>query len=88
VNVGLTLEGMTDGLCKANVHRVIFPQSAPGVLPKNRRSIAYFSTPSHDIVSACEAMRWLITKIMNAVRPGGVIVETQGWSFDAVVVSN
>lgn len=50
VNVGLTLEGMTDGLCKANIHRVIFPPSAAGDLPKARKSIAYFSTPSHDVV--------------------------------------
>ncbi|KAF2658051.1 Clavaminate synthase-like protein, partial [Lophiostoma macrostomum CBS 122681] len=60
VNVGLTLEGMTDGLCKATVHRVIFP---PTECPRTRRSIAYFSTPSHDI-------------IMNPVKPGGITVNT------------
>ncbi|KAH8647292.1 hypothetical protein BX600DRAFT_443497 [Xylariales sp. PMI_506] len=67
VNVGLTLEGMTDGLCKANVHRVIFPAEtvAVGELPKNRKSIAYFSTPNHDIKQ----------KVMNPVKPGGIIVE-------------
>ena len=65
VNVGLTLEGMTDGLCKANIHRVVFPPAAAGQLPKNRKSIAYFSTPSHDVV-------------MNAVKPGGIIMKTQG----------
>ena len=65
VNVGLTLEGMTDGLCKANVHRVVFPTPIAGELPRDRKSIAYFSTPSHDVV-------------MNAVKPGGVIMKTQG----------
>ncbi|KFA52299.1 hypothetical protein S40293_00624 [Stachybotrys chartarum IBT 40293] len=65
VNVGLTLEAMTDGLCKANVHRVIFPKAAENELPKNRKTIAYFSTPSHDV-------------IMNPVKPGGSIVEQEG----------
>lgn len=53
VNVGLTLEAMTDGLCKANVHRVIFPKAVENELPKNRKTIAYFSTPSHDVVRSC-----------------------------------
>uniref|UniRef100_A0A8H7N433 Isopenicillin N synthase-like Fe(2+) 2OG dioxygenase domain-containing protein n=1 Tax=Bionectria ochroleuca TaxID=29856 RepID=A0A8H7N433_BIOOC len=67
VNVGLTLEGMTDGLCKANVHRVIFQGSASAELPKGRKTIAYFSTPNHDIV-------------MNPVKPGGIIVQKDGAS--------
>ncbi|KAI1372061.1 hypothetical protein F4677DRAFT_463540 [Hypoxylon crocopeplum] len=65
VNVGLVLEGMTDGLCKATVHRVIFPKAATTELPKNRKTIAYFCTPSHDIV-------------MNTVKPGGIFVEKPG----------
>lgn len=65
VNVGLTLEAMTDGLCKANIHRVIFPKSATTELPRPRKTIAYFSTPSHDT-------------IMNPVKPGGVITEQEG----------
>jgi isopenicillin N synthase-like dioxygenase len=65
VNVGLTLEAMTDGLCKANVHRVVFPTPVDGELPRDRKSIAYFSTPSHDIV-------------MHAVKPGGITMKTQG----------
>ncbi|CAG9978665.1 unnamed protein product [Clonostachys byssicola] len=67
VNVGLTLEGMTDGLCKANVHRVIFQKSASTELPKARKTIAYFSTPNHEIV-------------MNPVKPGGIIVQKDGAS--------
>ncbi|KIW08092.1 uncharacterized protein PV09_01030 [Verruconis gallopava] len=64
VNVGLILEFMTDGICKANVHRVIFPPSAEGELPRNRKSIAYFSTPSFDVE-------------MSQVRPDGTIVKAQ-----------
>jgi isopenicillin N synthase-like dioxygenase len=56
---------MTDGLCKANIHRVVFPGVAAGELPPNRKSIAYFSTPSHDVV-------------MNPVKPGGIVMKTQG----------
>lgn len=67
VNVGLTLEGMTDGLCKANVHRVIFQGPVSAELPKGRKTIAYFSTPNHDIV-------------MNPVKPGGIIVQKDGAS--------
>jgi isopenicillin N synthase-like dioxygenase len=65
VNVGLVLEGMTDGLCKANVHRVVFPPVAPGTVHGTRKSVAYFSTPNHDVV-------------MNYVKPGGVIVDKPG----------
>ncbi|OAA59039.1 Oxoglutarate/iron-dependent oxygenase [Niveomyces insectorum RCEF 264] len=67
VNVGLTLEAMTDGLCKANIHRVVFPKGAAADLPRNRKTIAYFSTPSHDIT-------------MNPVKPGGVVTEKSGMS--------
>jgi isopenicillin N synthase-like dioxygenase len=65
VNVGLTLEAMTDGLCKANVHRVIFPAAAKGDLPKNRKTIAYFSTPDHDIVSLTMFRKDLPVKVLN-----------------------
>ena len=75
VNVGLTLEGMTDGLCKANIHRVVFPPAAAGQLPVNRKSIAYFSTPSHDV-------------IMNPVKPGGIVMKTQGECTAVCVVSD
>jgi hypothetical protein len=73
---------MTDGLCKANIHRVIFPPSKSGELPTRRRSIAYFSTPSHDIVTESHMpvleFANMHSKIMNPVKPGGIIIETQG----------
>ncbi|KAF1969464.1 Clavaminate synthase-like protein, partial [Bimuria novae-zelandiae CBS 107.79] len=50
VNVGLTLDAKTNGLCKANVHRVIFPPTPEGTVSKARKSIPYFSTPSFEIV--------------------------------------
>ncbi|VUC31080.1 unnamed protein product [Clonostachys rosea] len=74
VNVGLTLEGMTDGLCKANVHRVIFPKSSSTKLPKGRKTIAYFNELGEP------GSTNLAHQLMNPVKPGGIIVEKAGAS--------
>jgi isopenicillin N synthase-like dioxygenase len=51
------MEVWTEGLCKATLHRVIFPESSS---PKARRSIAYFGTPDP-------------TVLLNPVRKGEVL---------------
>jgi isopenicillin N synthase-like dioxygenase len=47
INLGLMMEAWTGGLCKATLHRVIFPKSPSS---KARRSIAYFGTPDPTVL--------------------------------------
>ena len=47
LNIGDVLSYWTNGLLKSTIHRVVFPQPAPGVEIKDRYSMAYFCHPIH-----------------------------------------
>jgi isopenicillin N synthase-like dioxygenase len=64
INLGLMMEAWTGGLCKATLHRVIFPKSPSS---KARRSIAYFGTPDPAV---------LLTPVHKGVVLGNVPVPT------------
>ncbi|ORY88055.1 hypothetical protein BCR35DRAFT_338204 [Leucosporidium creatinivorum] len=65
INVGLALETWTNGLYKANLHRVVFPTTAESNGFPGRRSIAFFSQPRLEVV-------------LNPVSADGTIAETPG----------
>lgn len=49
INVGLMMESWTAGVCRATLHRVVFPPPSQ-LSPKPRRSIAFFGTADPEVV--------------------------------------